>query len=234
LVVESGNALSSKAFREGRVVIQDEASQLVAELVNAQPGDSVLDLCAAPGIKTAQLADMMGRGILAACDISARRLGTIAKLLARSIPVELRFDRMRLDATRPLPFLPRLDRVLLDASCSGTGTLARNPEIKSRLQPEDLPRLAKGQEKMLGHALEVLAPGGRLVYATCSLEPEENEQMVEAVLRGRPEYRQLHANELSREFPALTPLFDPLGRFRTRPDLHSLDGFFAAVITRAV
>lgn len=233
LVVESGNVQSSRAFREGRVVIQDEASQLVADLVQAESGSSVLDLCAAPGIKTGQLADLLGRGRLVACDLSARRLETMAKLLAGRIPGNLRLERVRLDAARQLPFRPEFDRVLLDVPCSGTGTLARNPEIKWRLQPEDLPRLEKVQEKMLGQALEVLAPGGRLVYATCSLEPEENERVVERVLGERPGYRLRDRAELSREFPPLSPLFDPSGHFRTRPDLHSMDGFFAAVIVRS-
>jgi 16S rRNA (cytosine967-C5)-methyltransferase len=232
LVVESGDVRSSRAFREGRVAIQDEASQLVAELVHAESGASVLDLCAAPGVKTGQLAGALGRGRLVACDRSATRLATMGKLLAGMISEGLRFTRVRLDATRPLPFLHRFDRILLDAPCSGTGTLARNPEIKWRLGPEDLMRLAEIQEKMLRQALEVLAPDGRLIYATCSLEPEENEHVVDKVLRDKPQFRLLDEAERAREYPALLSLFDTTGYFRTRPDLHSMDGFFAAVIVR--
>jgi 16S rRNA (cytosine967-C5)-methyltransferase len=139
---------------------------------------------------------------------------------------------VRLDARSSLPFGRPFDRILLDAPCSGTGTLARNPEIKWRTQPSDLPRLAAAQEKMLRNALAVLAPGGRLVYATCSLEPEENEQVVASVLREAEEFHLLTATELSSEFPAFAPLFDSHGYFRTRPDLHAMDGFFAAVMAR--
>jgi 16S rRNA (cytosine967-C5)-methyltransferase len=121
----------------------------------------------------------------------------------------------------------------VDVPCSGTGTLARNPEIKWRLQPQDLPRLADLQEMILWNALNLLAPGGRLVYATCSLEPEENEQVVVRVLREAEGCRPLTAAELSSEFPQLSQLFDSRGYFRTRPDLHLMDGFFAAVFVRA-
>ena len=127
----------------------------------------------------------------------------------------------------------RFDRVLVDAPCSGTGTLARNPEIKWRLKPSDLDRLGEMQASILTHALEVLAPRGRLVYATCSLEPEENQKVVERVLAARPEYRLMGQDRLAREFPTWEDLFDSSGFFRTRPDLHGLDGFFAAVITSA-
>jgi 16S rRNA (cytosine967-C5)-methyltransferase len=135
-----------------------------------------------------------------------------------------------MDAARALPFGTKFDRILLDAPCSGTGTLARNPEIKWRLRPEDITRLAELQTMMLRNALAALANGGRLVYATCSLEPEENEGVVEKVLSGRPEFRMLTAREL--EHPHLTPLFDSRGYFRTRPDRHLMDGFTAAVIVR--
>lgn len=232
LVVECGHAVSSEALREGWVVIQGEASQLVGALVVPEAGQRVLDLCAAPGIKTGQLAGALGSGMLVACDLSARRLRTMARVLSRPMPPALQLHFIRLDAMRPLPFGITFDRILLDAPCSGTGTLARNPETKSRLQPNDLVRLAEIQAKMLRNALGVLAPGGRLVYATCSLEPEENEMVVEKVLAESAEFRILGAAEISRDYPAVSPLFDPRGYFRTRPDLHSMDGFFAVVIVR--
>lgn len=232
LVVESGNVQSTKAARERRVVIQDEASQLVGTLLAPEAGQHLLDLCAAPGIKTGQLATALGKGMLVACDLSARRLRTLAKLLPKSVPAGLGIHLVRLDATHVLPFGRRFVRILLDVPCSGTGTLARNPEIKWRLVPADLVRLAEIQTKMLRNALEVLEPGGRLVYATCSLEPEENERVVESVLQESAGYRSLTAQEISAEFPALGSLFDSRGYFRTRPDLHAMDGFFAAVVTR--
>ncbi len=235
LVVESvkaGSVQSSPSFREGRAVTQDEASQLVASLVAPRSGERVLDLCAAPGIKAGQLAMALGAGLLVACDLSARRLRTMKGLLPKSNPADLRLFPVRLDATRELCFGITFDRILLDAPCSGTGTLARNPEMKWRLLPKDLFRLAELQARMLQNALQGLAPGGRLVYATCSLEPEENEQVVEKVLPPNKGFRILTPSELSLEFPALSPLFDSQGYFHTRPDLHDMDGFFAAVIHR--
>jgi len=234
LIVESGYVHNCAALREERVVIQDEASQLVAALLSPKPGERVLDLCAAPGMKTRQLATALGSGHLIACDRSAKRLRMMARLTRGSIPDGVNLNLVRLDAARQLPFGRRFDRILLDAPCSGTGTLARNPEIKWRLQPGDLDRLAAVQTQLFRNALEVLEPGGRLVYATCSLEPEENEQIVDAVLERIPGFRLRTREELASEFPALTALFDTRGYFRSRPDLHGMDGFFAAVITRGV
>ncbi len=230
LNVESGQVLMTRAYREGRIVIQDEASQLVAALVAPQSGQSVLDLCAAPGIKAGELAQLLGQGTLVACDASASRLRTLAQLLPKWVPAAVQLSMLRLDASRELPFEYKFDRILLDAPCSGTGTLARNPEIKWRLHPEDITRLAELQARMLRNALRAVAPGGRLIYATCSLEPEENERIVEKVLREAPSFRAKTAPELALEFPGLAPLFDARGFLRTRPDQHAMDGFNAAVI----
>lgn len=232
IILQSGNVRSLDSKLKARFVIQDQASQLVAEFVAPRPGERVLDVCAAPGIKTGQLACAMATGKLVACDLSARRLKTLRKLLPRTLPRGLELFQVRLDARRPLPFGCEFEKILVDVPCSGTGTLARNPEIKWRLRPEDLPRLAEAQSQILRSALETLASGGRLVYATCSLEPEENEQVVEKVLSEAKRFRLETAKELSGEFPNLGALFDSRGHFRTRPDLHSLDGFYAAVITR--
>jgi 16S rRNA (cytosine967-C5)-methyltransferase len=234
LAVEKGTVRGLKALREGRIFLQDEASQLVASLLAPRAGERVLDLCAAPGIKTAQLAVEQGRGMLVSCDLSARRLRTMGKLLPKNLPGRLRLVQVRLDASHELPFGCSFDRILVDAPCSGTGTLARNPEIKLRLAPEDLARLAEMQERILSNALGALAPRGRLVYATCSLEPEENEGVVEKALAARRDFRLLSQAELASESPQLASLFDEQGYFRTRPDLHGMDGFFAAVITRIV
>ncbi len=232
LHVDSGHVQNTRAYLEGRVVIQDEASQLVAELVAPEPGQFVLDLCAAPGMKAGQLAQMLGTGPLLACDRSAARLRTLAKLLPPRVPPQVRLSLVRLDATHPLPFKAKFDRILLDAPCSGTGTLARNPEIKWRLKPEDITRLAELQVKMLRNALPALANGGWLVYATCSLEPEENAGVVEKVLSEQPAFRMLTAQELSLKHPRMIPLFDSQGYFSTRPDRDLMDGFNAAVIVR--
>ena len=139
---------------------------------------------------------------------------------------------VRLDASHALPFGEEFDRILLDAPCSGTGTLARNPEIKWRLTPEDITRLAELQATMLRNALPALANGGRLVYATCSLEPEENAGVVEKLLGELPAFRALSADELALKHPHLTRLFSSQGYFRTRPQQHPMDGFNAVVIVR--
>jgi 16S rRNA (cytosine967-C5)-methyltransferase len=232
LKVESGQVQTSRAYQEGLVVIQDEASQLVAELVSPEPGQRVLDLCAAPGMKAGQLAQALGAGTLVACDRSAARLRTLARLLPRCVPEAVRLSMVRLDAAEPLPFGEKFDRILLDAPCSGTGTLARNPEIKWRLSLQDITRLAVLQATMLRNALPTLAAGGQLVYATCSLEPEENEGVVEKVLKEQTAFRAHSSDELAVKHPNLIPLFNSQGYFRTRPHQHPMDGFSAVVIVR--
>jgi 16S rRNA (cytosine967-C5)-methyltransferase len=232
LVVESGNVRASQALRQGRVVIQDEASQLVTGLLAPQAGERVLDLCAAPGIKAGQIAQTLRSGTLVTGDLGAARLRVMARLLPPWLPREVQWLAIRLDATQPLPFGCQFERILLDAPCSGTGTLARNPEIKWRLRQADLKRLAEVQVKMLKSALGALSLVGRLVYATCSLEPEENEGVVERVLEESPGYQVVSPAELKSAYPALSPLFDSQGYMRTRPDLYPMDGFFAAIIVR--
>lgn len=149
---------------------QDIGSQAIVPMLGLVPGQRFLDLCAAPGNKTAQA---LAAGVeVVACDRSHRRLAAMKSL---GVPLVV------LDGTRPLPFARRFDRILLDAPCSGTGTLGRNPEIKWRLTPADLVDLSVRQAALLAHARAALAPGGRLVYATCSLEPEENEAVLAAV-----------------------------------------------------
>ncbi len=155
--------------REG-LRIQDIGSQSIVPLLQLERGQRFLDVCAAPGNKTAQALETGIRAV--ACDVYFPRLTAM-----RRFPVGL----VRLDATRPLPFGPVFDRILVDAPCSGTGTLARNPEIKWRLQPSHINDLAAKQKLILSQSLAALAPGGRLVYSTCSLEREENEGVVESV-----------------------------------------------------
>lgn len=232
LVISHGTVTRTKLWQTGRLVIQDEASQLVGALVKPQSRQCVLDLCAAPGMKTTEVASDLKGGLLIACDRSPRRLRGMANVVERLIPKAVRWHRVQLDASLSLPFVARFDRILLDAPCSGTGTLARNPEIKWRLKPEDIVRLSGLQARMLGSAFSALAPHGRLVYGTCSLEPEENEEVVERVLAETSGFRRLTRAELVREWPNLAPLFDDQGSFRTRPDLDGTDGFFAAVIVR--
>jgi 16S rRNA (cytosine967-C5)-methyltransferase len=146
---------------------QDIGSQSVVPLLSLEPGQRFLDLCAAPGNKTAQALEAGVHAI--AADLHFHRLIQLKPLTANLVV---------LDGTRPLPFAHSFDRILVDAPCSGTGTLGRNPEIKWRLKLQDLDDLRARQSALLVNAVALLAPGGLLVYSTCSLEPEENEQLV--------------------------------------------------------
>jgi len=176
---------------------QDVGAQAIVPLLEIQPGHTFLDLCAAPGNKTAQAIAAGARAV--ACDRHAKRLKALDGLDCR---------RVVLDGTVSLPFHIRFDRILVDAPCSGTGTLARNPVIKWRLAPSNLKVLQDLQVRLVKSAMENLAPGGRLVYSTCSLEPEENEEVLIEALGRLPE-------RLMRRLPGTDPG----------------DGFFAAVIT---
>jgi 16S rRNA (cytosine967-C5)-methyltransferase len=181
-------------YRRGERIM-DIGAQSIVPLLELKPGDRVLDLCAAPGNKTLQIAETCA-GVVA-CDAEWRRL--------RQVPVT---DRVVLNAMEPLPFGRVFDKVLVDAPCSGTGTLGRNPEIKWRLKPVDLTRQQQRQKQILASALRVLKPNGRLVYATCSLEVEENEDVV-------------------RTFGARKTVYRLPGRDEG-------DGFFAAVFSSAL
>jgi 16S rRNA (cytosine967-C5)-methyltransferase len=235
VTVLDGNPASTRAFREGRISIQDEASQMVALLLDVQPGQRVLDLCAAPGGKTAILARAAGpKSMVVASDLYLHRLRALRGNLKRVGATDVRLAQ--LDAARPLPFSTWFDRILVDAPCSGTGTLARNPEIRWRLQPADLAELARRQAAILRAAFSVLAPGGRLVYATCSLEPEENEQVVEQALAVAADLCLISGRDALRrhlrEGADANALFEARGYFRTLPHQHGTDGFFAAVLER--
>jgi len=220
------------AFREDRVIIQDEASQLVALLVGH--GSRLLDCCAAPGGKTALLAARNPGAEIIAAEIHPHRADLLRKRV-RAPNVKV----IQADATQ-LPVEDAFDRVLVDVPCSGTGTLARNPEIKWRLKPEDLEDLHTKQVAILRAALQYLAPGGRAVYATCSLEREEDEAVVEEVLAQRPgEFRLLDVrNELLRLHASGELTWEDLEsivsgqHLRTIPGIHPCDGFFAAMIER--
>jgi 16S rRNA (cytosine967-C5)-methyltransferase len=156
--------------------LHDIGSQSILPLLDLRAGHTYLDLCAAPGNKTVQALEKP-LGLAVACDISARRIREIPPVCPRVV----------LDACRELPFSRPFDRILIDAPCSGTGTLARNPEIKWRVQPAEFARFGEKQGRMLYQAVQLLARGGKLVYATCSLEPEENERVVRGIVQIRPE-----------------------------------------------
>lgn len=180
----SGRPERTAAWREGRVRIQDVGSQAIAPLLGLEPGMTLLDLCAAPGGKTQHAVEILGSAAgVVACDLHPARLRRMRELGLYDVSL------VALDAFRGVPLRRKFDRVLVDAPCSGTGTLGRNPDLKWRLEPNDVPRLARQQRAILSSALGAVAPGGALVYATCSLEPEENEGVVEAALRERSGWR---------------------------------------------
>ena len=229
--VRAGNVSRTPAFAEGRVAIQDEASQLVALLVGK--GSKILDCCAAPGGKTRVLAERNPEAGIVALELHAHRARLLRKLVpARNVEV---INSDVLDFTRRAGF----DRVLADVPCSGTGTLAHNPEIKWRLKAEDIAALQVRQLAILRAAMQHVAPGGKLVYSTCSLEREENEEVVERTLSGEPAFRvldcRLQLERLRAEGDLAWNEMDSLvsGRFlRTIPGVHPCDGFFVAILEK--
>lgn len=228
-LVDEGNPLRGAGLEKGWFVVQDEASQLVALLAGPAPGRRVLDTCAAPGGKaTAMAASMEGRGILVACDARARRMALLRKTVDASGATNVRL--VQADLGRTLPFSPSFDCVLVDVPCSGLGTLRRDPDIKWRRHGEDLPALAAAELEMLRHAAAAVVAGGRLVYATCSSEPEENETVVAAFLQTAPEFSTVDLRLEGGALPA--DVVDERGHLRTSPQRHGLEAFFGAVLTR--
>lgn len=230
-LVQSGDITRSTSFRNHRLVVQDEASQLVALLIGH--GGRILDCCAAPGGKTRILASQNPDAAVLAIELHPRRAALLKKLVAEPNVHILSAD------VRTMPVQILFDRVLVDSPCSGTGTLARNPEIKWRLRPEDLMRLQSYQLEILLAAMTQVALGGRLIYSTCSLEPEENEEVVEKAVTLNQNFRIVNAGRRLLELQAAGELSwnDPgslvTGPYlRTIPGVHPCDGFFAAILER--
>ena len=229
LIVDEGHPLRGAGQEQGWFVVQDEASQLVTLLAGDRALPRVLDTCASPGGKTTALAALMeGRGLLVACDVRERRVDLLRRTVAASGATNVRI--VQADLLKPLPFAASFDCVLVDAPCSGLGTLRRDPDIRWRRREHDLPALAAAELTMLQHAAEQVAPGGRLVYATCSSEPEENEGVADAFLATTPGFTALHASAATTRLAET--LIDRRGHLRTQPDLHGLEAFFGAVFER--
>jgi 16S rRNA (cytosine967-C5)-methyltransferase len=226
LLVKSGNPLLSPLASAGLFVVQDEASQLVALFAAAQPGEHILDACASPGGKTTAMAAAMGnRGLIVATDVRGRRVDLLAETVRRS--GASRVAIVRADISAALPFGAAFDCVLLDAPCSGLGTLRRDPDIKWRRTADELATRQAVQLDMLEHCANGLRPGGRLIYATCSSEPEENEDAVSTFLDRHPDFAE------SREIaPGLQRFLTPAGHFRTLPFRDRLEAFFAAMLVK--
>jgi 16S rRNA (cytosine967-C5)-methyltransferase len=258
--VVRGDVSSSAAVRGGHARIQDEASQLVAELLAARSsgetrsiqnaefnpstapqGLRVMDLCAAPGGKTAILAQRLPEAEITAMDVSRKRLEGMKKTMPEALARRLRFEVA--DAAK-IDLEPAWDLILCDVPCSGTGTMARNPEIRQRVTESDLARQHARQVAILRAGLRGLKPGGRLVYSTCSLESEENEAVLSEVLLSAEEFTmipvagvldQLEANNVVTKEGRDRLRGATMGQFlRTLPGVQPCDGFFAAVIERTI
>jgi len=203
------------------LVVQDEGSIAVAHAVGARPGERVLDVCAAPGGKTVVLwHDMLHQGCLVATDARAPRVHVLRQVLQdAAVPERIAV----VDARSPLPFGDVFDRVFVDVPCSGLGTLRRDPDVKWAVTLASVPGLVATQRRILAHAAAAVRPGGTLIYATCSSEPDENDEVVEAFLATASGF---HEHALTGE------LADGRGRLRTTPPQHGLDAFFAARLVR--
>ena len=223
LIVKSGNPLLTPLAHKGWFVVQDEASQLVGEFVDARPGERIFDACASPGGKTTQMAAAMhDEGRIIAADVRGRRVDLLARTVrevgARSVRI------VQADARASLPLREAsLDAVLIDAPCSGLGTIRRDPDIRWRRTEVELGSLASAQQEMLERASTLVRSGGRIIYATCSSEPDENEAVVDAFLASHPDFTLESSGP-----PSLAAVLDARGFLRTLPFRHGLEAFFAA------
>jgi len=227
------------AFRAGLHSVQDESSQLVVDLLDPQPGEFILDICAAPGSKTTGIAERLaGRGSVLALDRNAKRLKLVNQAVRR-LQLEgihtvvrdasLSLSDLRIPGQEDDVMPPRFDRVLVDAPCSGLGTLRRNPDARWRVRAKDPERLAEIQHTLLIRAASVLRRGGNLVYSTCTVLPEENEEQIEQFLEQNPNFRQVEPADLPAHLRDVT---DGAGNMKLTPHEHGSDGFFAVRLER--
>ncbi len=227
------NAFGLRAFQDGLFEVQDEASQLVTELVAPPPHSVVVDACAGAGGKTLALAaGMHNQGRLWALDPSARKLEELVRRCRRNGATNIRAMRIAQDSyPKEVQELEgKVKRVLTDVPCSGLGAMRRNPETRWRLTPQDLDRLPEVQEAIASRALSLLLPGGRLIYSTCTILSKENEQVVQRLLARFPQLELIRPAEILGGARAAT-VVDPTGwYFKPLPHRTGMDGFFAAVM----
>jgi 16S rRNA (cytosine967-C5)-methyltransferase len=232
LAAFDGAVPSLEGFSQGEWWVQDAAASIPARLFGSLAGKRVVDLCAAPGGKTAQL--VLAGGSVTALDQSVNRLKRLSSNLAR---LGLEAETIVADMAKFQP-AELFDAALLDAPCSSTGTTRRHPDVLWTKGAEDIAKLAALQERLLRHALTLVRPGGRVVFSNCSLDPEEGERVVERVLSDTPDVERVPIE--AEDWPGLETAISPLGEFRTTPAMlplgegfaSGLDGFFAAVLRR--
>ncbi len=241
LVLEKpAQLLRSRAFAEGAFELQDEASQLVAALVDPAPSDLVLDACAGAGGKALALAGMVGlTGRVVALDTSASRLADLRRRARRAKAPHIEGFRVREDAWPPRinTLAPKADRILVDAPCCGLGSLRRNPDLRARIDKNEVQRVRGIQLRLLKRAACALGPGARLVYATCTLLPEENQEVVEEVLGSVPGLELVPVAEVFAKVLCNTsplPFTTDGGKyFQSLPHRDRMDGFFSAILTKS-
>ena len=232
LIVTSGSPLRTPLAGTGKFVFQDEASQLVALLGAPEPGMTVLDTCASPGGKTTAMAAMAnGSAHIIAADVRNARVQLLRETVNASGAPNVRI--VQADLQSGLPFAADFDIVFVDAPCSGLGTVRRDPDIRWRRSERDLQPLAAAQSHMIRNAADVVRQGGRLIYSTCSSEPEENDAIVQRFLAGDDRFVQVDLRaERPAYFDALEPVLDANGVLRTTPHQHGLEAFYGAVLRR--
>ncbi len=218
-------------FTEGKVEVQDEGSQLLGYLLAPKRNDMVVDFCAGAGGKTLMLSALMGsKGRLYALDVSEKRLTNLKPRLKRSGASNIQPMLIAHENDLKVKRLAgKIDRVLVDAPCSGLGTLRRNPDLKFRQSPRSIEELNQKQTAILASASRLVKKGGRLVYATCSILPEENQQIVQDFLSNHPDFVLLPAGVVLQQQKIELEMGDYL---ELRPNLHATDGFFAAVLEK--
>jgi 16S rRNA (cytosine967-C5)-methyltransferase len=230
LRVVEGNPLRTPLSKQGVFIVQDESSQLVTLMAGARARRRTLDACAAPGGKTlALMAGPAQGGFIVAGDRRWRRVKLLREYVQSAGTSGVAI--VALDLTRGAPFGDVFDLVLVDAPCTGLGTLRREVDIRWRRSEADIAAAAEVQSRLIRQAAALVAPGGRLVYATCSSEPEENQQVVDAWLADDGRFRRAEGSALASD--GVPPaVLDDRGQLQTRPDLHGLEAFFAAAADR--